>query len=122
MNQPDLKLKEATETQALSETQKCPVTESVPDYIEVEISEVDRQTAKGFMDIQNCLVCTALRNRGLNPIWNNPTHTKMEGNDAYFKHDDFYGTDELYWLPCRKVAPFYGPGVVGKVIKLRRVK
>lgn len=91
------------------------------DVIELTISEVDRQTASEYVDNYNCLICTALRNRGINVHGVSDTRARLEGGNWNFEYDtgqpgfveaDMFATS----------APFYLPSVVGKVIRLRKVR
>lgn len=120
----DLEIKDTTETQSLVETQKCPVTESVPDYIEVEISEVDRQTADGYCCTGGCLIATALLNRGHNVKSVSPIAVTMFGGSwGEWEIEGNSGMDyALCFDSAARERPFYKPEVVGKVIKLRRIQ
>lgn len=105
------------------ETQPAPVIEHTsenPDVIELTISEVDRQTASQFRDIHNCLICTALKNRGYNVTNVNPYRAKMEDESEWY-FDEFMGYEALS-ANLDGPAPFYRPELVGKVIRLRKVR
>lgn len=95
----------------------------VPEVIELTISEVDRQTAGQYFDptnnCVNCLIGTALRNRGCN--------VRIVGVDQVYLDDGEYRFDQrmtasdLYNEPFAEVVPFYSHEVVGKVIRMRKV-
>lgn len=111
-------------SRVLNPTVTEPVTpeiENDPDVITLTISEVDRQTANEFTDIHNCLICTALRNRGYNLRMVGPDYVSMvEFEDWKFERE--MGPIYLCKDYNATSAPFYGPSVVGKVIRLRKVK
>ena len=92
----------------------------LPDLIEVTISEVDRQTADDFPSIYKCICCTALMNNGYNINYLGPSMGNIGGER--YKCEPELTADYLRRDPYATVAPFYGPGVVGKVIRLRRRK
>lgn len=88
--------------------------------IELTISEVDRQTAGPYGDVYNCLLCTALRNRGVNVSHLGPLYASLE-HARDWRFDDLMGPGELYFDQDANNAPFYGPNVVGKVVRLRKI-
>lgn len=90
------------------------------DVITLTISEVDRQTADRFENHRGCLLCTTLRNRGFNVYSLGPVLALID--DGYWRFDEWMGYDELSTKPNLHSAPFYGPEVVGTVIRLRKVK
>lgn len=65
----------------------APPVQNIPeieeDVIELTISEVDRQTAGPYQDGHNCLICTALRNRGYNVQIVGGTSVSLESNRDY---------------------------------------
>lgn len=92
------------------------------DVITLTISEVDRQEAGRYTDIENCLICTALKNRGHN-VWSViPNQARLENRDDLYNFDYEMGPEPLFFDRGATTAPFYGPEVVGKVIRLRKVK
>jgi hypothetical protein len=98
-------------TKTLHDDEICALpTERVP--IMLEITEEDRQTAGPFGDIENCLVCTALKRMG---------HTDVSvGCPFAFIGGKMYRADgiessQLGSTHSRR-APFYKPEVVGKQI------
>lgn len=88
--------------------------------IELTISEVDRQTAQPYTDIENCLICTALRNRGLNVESVGPTFVTLEDSSDWKIEDGMGSPENLHSTFPETTAPFYRPSVVGTVIKLRK--
>jgi hypothetical protein len=106
------------------ETQPVPVVEhdtKQEGVIELTISEVDRTEADRYTDIENCLICTALKNRGYNVYSVGPNTAKLEGYSDEWKFDEYMAADVLHSVPFRLSKPFYEPCVVGKVIRLRKV-
>lgn len=103
------------------EPQRAPVIEAPenPDVIELTISEVDRQTAGPYLDINRCLLCTALRNRGYNLILVGPNYASLDTFDDW-KFEDEMRPEALHRINAES-APFYSEGVVGKVVRLHRV-
>lgn len=87
------------------------------DLIEIVVSEVDRQTASFYMDNDSCLVCTALRNRGFNLQSAGGNYVRMENGECWTLEDD--GGAIEYGLNS-PIAPYFGPQVVGRVIRLRK--
>lgn len=85
--------------------------------IEIVVSEVDRQTAARYMDNDNCLVCTTLRNRGFNLMYAGGHYVRMENGDFWDLESD--GGAEEHALNS-KVAPYFGVEVVGQIIRLRK--
>lgn len=81
--------------------------------IEIEISEVDRQTAEGYCNIRTCLVATNLLNRGYNVRW--------AGIDYAVLDTGIYNFNDEFEITCRvlrvkhfqSTKPFYRRGVVG---------
>lgn len=105
--------------------QPAPVVETPTDQegvIELTISEVDRQEAENFCDIDRCLLCTALMNRGYNVFAVDTEHAFLDSWNDVWKFEEYMGTEALHAKSEEDTSkPFYGPGVVGKVIRLRRV-
>lgn len=93
-------------------------TEDV-NFIEVTISEVDRQTANHFRDIHNCLVCTSLKNRGLNVEYADPS-TVVFKDGSKWDFDEYMGVKELHALEQAENSPYFDSNVVGKTIRLRK--
>lgn len=94
------------------------------DVIELTISEVDRQTAGEYSDNNNCLICTSLRNNGHNVVSVAPQHVRLSTlDDIWLFENPSAGSGRgLCSILGKQTAPFYGPSVVGKVIRLRKVK
>lgn len=90
--------------------------------ITLTISEVDRQTAKDYVDSGGCLIYTALRNRGFCVTSVGPIFVSMDDHFDWELDCGVEPIDDLNWIPFATFAPFYGPSVVGKVIRLRKVK
>lgn len=89
---------------------------TLPDIIEVTISEVDRQTAGRYMDGHNCLLCTALKNRGINTDMMGGTWAIIEG--AYYGILDDGGSPIN--LRVSQDRESYDTKVVGKTIQFKR--
>lgn len=104
-----------------TEPQRAPVIETPenPDVIEVTISEVDRQTAQRYTDLNNCIICTALRNRGINVNWVGVEGASIEGSRFLF--DKPQTAFDMHVKCLTVTAPFYERCVVGKTIRLNRV-
>lgn len=103
------------------EPQRAPVIEAPenPDVIEITISEVDRQTAGRYLDINNCLICTALRNRGFNVLGVGASGASLDSR-SFYDFETQQRSGDLHYNTRATSEPFYGPGVVGKVIRLHR--
>lgn len=103
--------------------QRAPAIEAPenPDVIELTISEVDRQTAGEFSEPWNCLICTSLKNNGFNADVgvscatvngvNYSFERAMTCPELYVKHFNLFGR-----------SPHYGRRVVGKVIRLHKMR
>lgn len=104
------------------EPQRAPAIEAPdnPDVIEITISEVDRQTASEYNDIHNCLICTALRNRGYNVIMVGPIFASLETFEDW-RFESLMGPRYLSKDYDAIRVPFYLPSAVGKVVRLHRV-
>lgn len=85
--------------------------------IEIVVSEVDRQTASFYIDNHNCLVCTALRNRGFNLQSAGGNYVRMENGECWTLEND---AGALEYDLNSPVAPHFGPEVVGRVVRLRK--
>lgn len=105
----------------LNPTIPKPVAPEIEDEIILTISEVDRQTADQYFDTENCLICTALRNRGFNVQKVGGSFASLETHKDYVFMDGIIGGGDLSFNYLTDQAPFYGPEVVGKVIRLRKV-
>lgn len=108
-------IKEAV-TEFNPQTQIAPSVEALPDVIELTVSEVDRQTARDYNDTRDCLICTALKNRGINVLTAGGYTVRLEDGSRYAGN---IGDEDLCATPAAS-PPFYGPEVVGKVIRLRK--
>lgn len=92
---------------------------SAPDKFTIVITEKDRQAAGPFRDNHNCLVATALKRRGHKKVSEHVEHVTI--CKRQYSHA-ICGNEELHRLTDNYVAPFYGPGVVGKKIVFTLIK
>lgn len=91
------------------------------EIIELEISEVDRQEANRYYDIEGCLIATALLNRGYN-VWGvGLNRVFLDSYKDKYELDRIYDSTNLYhnWSATQK--PFYLPSVVGLKITLTKI-
>lgn len=104
--------------------QKEAEPELAPDVIEITISEIDRQEAGNFCSTGSCLIATALKNRGLNVACVGTREMFLgDSLDSPWENwvfDKKYGLTELHKDYSARQAPFYGPEVVGKIIRMRK--
>lgn len=95
------------------ETQIAP---ELPDVIELTFSEVDRATAGRYIDNDNCLICTALKNRGFNADHCDPVQVRVDGTwfdcEPYACHDFLHATGHC--------GENYSEAVIGKTLILRK--
>ncbi len=109
--------------EAVSEPVELNGQKEVPGVIEVVISEVDRQEADKFSSITDCLLCTALKNRGFNIEWVGPESAIIEGE--YYRVIPMAGVEETRakmdeLANLIRPAPFFEPEVVGKKFTFTR--
>lgn len=98
-------------------------TEAAPTVIDLEFTEVDRQTADAYPNRDHCIIATALRNRGYNV---NSVGAFVASLNS---EDDNWVIEYLTWSPdsifCRtRIQPdgtFYLPSIVGKKTRLTKL-
>lgn len=87
-----------------------------PHVIEFTISKVDLEHAKEYTSCDQCLVATALRNRGFNVFALGQDEVFLDGGDRY-KPTERLNSDELKWDSLNKR---YDKSIIGKQVKLVR--
>lgn len=105
------------------ETQPAPVIErstEQEDVIELTISEVDRQTAGPYTDIHNCIIATALKNRGYNVQFAGVVGAYIGGVSYRFEKEATAWAMRIKIFKLLRNSPHYNWRVVGKVIRLRK--
>lgn len=96
--------------------------ETDPNVIELEFTETDRQTAARFHDKDNCIIATALKNRGFNVGSVGGNMAIVEGYHWNIVYLDWIAYRDIdYDAEKFEKGPFYIPSVVGKHTRLTKI-